>query len=136
MAEIVAVIGLKEFNKALRDMDADLPKAVRLALNKSADVVVQDARPKIPEVTGAARSSVRVASTRTAARIRGGGARAPYYPWLDFGGNAGRGRSVHRPFLPDGRYIYNSFFRKRSEFVDVMMTELQVIARRAGLELT
>jgi hypothetical protein len=133
MADMVKIVGLKEFNKRLRDMGGDLPKAVRLAFNDCADIVVQDARPRVPKWTGAAKGSVRVASTRTAARIRGGGAKAPYYPWLDFGGYAGRGRTMHRPFLQEGRYIYNAFFRKRPQFVEAMTKALRTIAKRAGL---
>jgi hypothetical protein len=135
-ADIVQVHGLKEFNRRLRVMGGELPKAVRVAFNTAADIVVEDARPRIPEVSGDAKSSVRVASTRTSARVRGGGSKAPYYPWLDFGGNAGRGRSLHRPFLPDGRYIYASFRMKRPEFLAAMVKGLKAIAHKAGLELT
>jgi hypothetical protein len=131
----VKIVGLKEFNSRLRKLDGQLPKMVRVAFNSAASIVVDDARPHIPVVTGAAKGSVRVASTRTAARIRGGGSKAPYYPWLDFGGYAGRGKTLHRPFLPDGRYIYNSFYRKRPQFIDQMVKALRGIAHHVGLQI-
>jgi hypothetical protein len=145
VAELVAIKieGFREFRQKLKAMDRDLPKAVRIAFNEAADIVVTDARARVPVLTGAARGSVKAASTQTKARIKGGGSKAPYYPWLDFGGSVGRGRtgrgtgSVHRPYLaPHGRYIYNAFFRKRGEFVDAMSDALIKIAREAGLEVT
>jgi hypothetical protein len=134
----VKIEGLSEFNAQLKAMDRNLPKAVRIAFNKAADVVVADARPRIPTLTGAARGSVKARSTRTAARVVGGGSRAPYYPWLDFGGRVGRGGSAHRPFLQDGRYLYNAYFRKRAsgEFVDVMSKALIQVAKSAGITVT
>ncbi len=140
MADLVAVKihGLREFRNRLKDMDRDLPKALRIAFNAAADVVVADAKPRVPFLSGDAQSSVRSASTQTKARVRGGGSRAPYYPWLDFGGRIGPDRSVERPFLPEGRYIYNAFFRKRAtgEFTDAMSDALTRIGREAGLEVT
>jgi hypothetical protein len=131
------VDGLAEFSRNLKKLDADLPKALRLALNQAADVVVDYARPLVPRRTGRAARSVAARSTRTAVRVVAGGKRAPYYPWLDFGGRVGRGRSVVRPFLKDGRYIYEGYFRKKQsgEFVDVLNTALLGVARQAGVEV-
>jgi len=118
-------------------MDKDLPKALRIAFNAAADVIVADARPRIPAVTGAARDSVKARSTQTRARVVGGGNKAPYYPWLDFGGRIPV-TNVRRPFLPEGRYIYNAYFRKRAtgEFVDVMSDALVQVAKSAGIVVT
>ena len=65
------------------------------------------------------------------ARIEAGGSKVPYYPWLDFGGRVGRRKSVHRPFLKDGRYIYDAFNRHRDDFIDVMREGLLDVARSA-----
>lgn len=133
MAEPVKVVGLKEFTRDLGKVDRELPKAVRLALNDAAAVVVDYARPKVPRRSGAAAASVRAASTRTAVRVKGGGRRAPYYPWLDFGGRVGKNRSVERPFYKDGRYIYDGYFKHKDEMVDVMQRRLREVADEAGL---
>lgn len=132
----VQVTGLNEFKRGLRDMDRELPKALRVALNTGAEVIVDDARPRVERRTGRAASTVKARSTQNKARVVGGGNRAPYYPWLDFGGRVGRGRGVDRPFLTNGRYIYDAFFRRRDEFVDVMRDELLDVARTAGIEVT
>ena len=138
MAEAIKIDGLKDFSKALKEMDSDLPKALRLALNEAAKVVVDSAKPDIPTLTGKARKSVKPKSTRTAVRVTGGGNRAPYYPWLDFGGRVGRNKSVSRRFYPDGRYIYFHYFKKRDsgEFQEVLQRALINVAEQAGLEVT
>lgn len=125
--------GLRQFQRNLKALDGELPKALRMAFNDAADIVVSDARPRVPKRRGRARASVKARSTQTAARVVGGSRRVPYYPWLDFGG---RIRSGNRPFLTNGRYIYNSFFRKRDEFEDAMVDALVTVGRQAGLEVT
>lgn len=136
MSDPVKITGLREFVRGLKDMDRDLGKLVRLAFNEAADIVVDDARPRVPRRSGKARASVKARSTQTAARIVGGGRKAPYYPWLDFGGRVGRRKSVKRPFLKDGRYIYASYDRRKGEFVDAMSDGLVKVARDAGIEVT
>lgn len=133
MADPVRIEGLREFNRSLKDLDADLPKAVRLAFNTAADIVVEDAKPRVVRDTGRAKRSVRARSTRTKSRIVGGGAKAPHYPWLDFGGRVGRNRSVRRPYLKQGRYIYKAFYDNERRYVEVMADALTDVARQAGL---
>lgn len=132
---MLQVKGLTEFNKALKAMGSDLPKALRIALNSAADVIVADAKPRVASRTGRARGTVKAQSTRTSARVSAGGRRAPYYPWLDFGGTIPVS-NVSRPFLKNGRYIYNAYFKRRDEFGDVLEHELLELARRSGIEVT
>ncbi|MFJ8685055.1 HK97 gp10 family phage protein [Micromonospora wenchangensis] len=131
----VAVKGLKEFSKALRKMDAELPKGLRLAMNDAAGLVIDYAKPKIPRRTGQAAGTLKAKSTRTAARIGMGGSRAPYMPWLDFGGKVGRKRSVVRPFLKEGRYVYRGLAARRPQITEVMERGIRDLARQAGLEV-
>lgn len=142
MADAVKIEGFREFRQNLRALDRDLGKAVRLAFNDAADLVVQEARPKVPSRSGRARGSVRAQSTQTMARVSGGGSRAPYYPWLDFGGQIGSrsgkavGRRGRRPWVgKDGRYIYPAYTRNRGRFVEVMQDGLVKVARQAGFEV-
>jgi hypothetical protein len=136
MADPIKIDGLAQFNRELKKLDAELPKAMRIALNEAADVIVSYAVPLIPKRTGRAARSVKARSTRNAARVVGGGNRAPYYPWLDFGGRVGRNRSVQRPFLSDGRYIYEGYFKRRDEFGEVLTRALLGVAAQAGIEVT
>lgn len=140
MVDPIRIEGLNEFQRNLKKLDKDLPKLVRVALNESADLVAKRARPLIPTGPnrgGHAKSSVKAKSTRTEARVSGGGNRYPYYPWLDFGGHVGKGRSVRRPFLKEGRYIYGSYYdlSGSGKFQDVMVNALLKVAEQAGIEV-
>lgn len=135
MAEAVKVEGLREFVRGVKEMGRGLAKAVRMAFNDAADVIVSDARPRVARRSGRAASTVKARSTQTAARVVGGGNRAPYYPWIDFGGRVGRRHSVKRPFLKDGRYIYAAYDRRKGEFVEKMSDGLVDVARSAGIEI-
>lgn len=132
----VKVSGLKEFNRALRTMDADLPKGLRIALNGCADFLIEKTRSQIPQKSGKAARSLKARSTRTAVRIAVGGNKAPYYPWLDFGGHVGRHGSVARPFYREGRYLYPTLRRNRDEFTKIMQDSIVHVAEAAGLDVS
>lgn len=136
MSEAIRVEGLRQFTKALKDLDLELPKAMRHANNAVASIVVDAARPKIPVKTGKARKSLKAKSTRTAVRVSAGGKRAPYYGWLDFGGSTGIKRSVRRPFLEEGRYIYPEYSGSRGKVLEAMVSAYTTVARDAGLDVT
>lgn len=131
----IEISGIKEFQRALRKMDADLPKQLRIALNQASQLVIDKARPGIPRRTGAAANSLKVRSSQREARIAAGGRKAPYYPWLDFGGKVGRGKSVERAFFKEGRYIYPALRKNREEITRVMMTAITDLAQGAGLDV-
>ncbi len=132
----IRIEGLDRFRAGLRGMDRGLPRALRLALNEAAQLVVDDAVPNIPRLTGRAAVSVRVASSQAAVRVRAGGAKVPYYPWLDFGGKVGRNRSVDRAFFSEGRYIWKSFASKRDEVQATLQRALIGLAESSGLDVT
>lgn len=136
--EPIKIDGLGQFARNLRTLDNELPKALRQANNEAANVVVEYARPKVPlgpNAGGHARSSLRARSIRTAVRVSAGGKRYPYYPWLDFGGRVGRNRSVRRPFLRQGRYIWAGFSENYETVWRTLHDALIDVARRAGVEV-
>lgn len=138
MPDPIQIKGLAEFQRNLKKIDADLPKAVRLAGNEAADLIVSNARPLVPTGPGKgghAKSSVKARSTRTEARVSEGGKRYPYMPWLDFGGRVGRNRSVRRPFLKDGRYVWKAFANNRDKIEETLTDALIEVARGAGVEV-
>jgi hypothetical protein len=126
---------LKEFRASLKAVDRDLPKAMRLALNDAANVIVDDSKPRVPHRSGRAAGTIKARSTQTKARVAGGGNRAPYYPWLDFGGAVGKRSSVRRPFLKNGRYIYDAYFRNRDRFRTVLENQLVNIVVNDGIKV-
>jgi len=130
----VEVGGLAQLSKGLRGIDSGAPKELRLALNSAAELLVDATRPKIPSVSGAARRSLVARSTRTSARVAVGGKRAPYFPWLDFGGQ-GRvaGRPGARPFLGEGRYVYPTLRQIRPRIEAQLQESITAVIRNAGL---
>lgn len=121
MPEAIRVDGLKQLVKQIKAIDATVPKAIRVAGNEAAAEVVKDAQSRVPLGPGKgghAKSSVKAASTQTAVRVKEGGSRYPYMPWLDFGGRVGRNRSVSRPFQRTGRYIWRAYADHKGEIAD------------------
>lgn len=136
MTDPIQVTGLKQFVKSVKALDGEMPKAIRLANNEAANIVVTGARPKVPSRSGRARKSMRAKSTRTAVRVSAGSKRDPYFAWLDFGGKTGINRSVDRPFFKSGRYIYPTYSSSKDEIVQVMTDGYLDVARQAGLEVS
>ena len=131
----VEVTGLAEFNRGLRKLDSEAPKQLRLALNEAAELLITRVRPQIPKRTGTAAGSLKTKSTRTSARIAVGGRKAPYYPWLDFGGKTGPGKSVERKFYTEGRYIYPTLAKVGPEIAEKLGSTIRAVARDAGLDV-
>jgi hypothetical protein len=133
----IKVEGLAQLQKALRRIDSEAPKGLRLVGNQAADLLIDKTRPLIPSVTGAARSSLRAQSTRTSAKVAVGGRRAGYYPWLDFGGEGRvRGRPAHREFIKEGRYLYPTLARESGAIEKILQTGIVLVAQNAGLDVT
>jgi len=131
----VGVKGLTEFRKSLRTIDKDLGKGLRKALNTASDFIIGQARPLIPRKTGKAAKSLKARSSQEAVRIVVGGKAAPYYPWLDYGGNVGKDNSAHRPFISEGRYLYPTLGKHRAEFERLLQGALTDVARGAGIDV-
>ena len=135
MADI-KITGLREFQASLRAIDSGLPKELRLVLNEASTMVIDYARPRIPSVSGRGRASLKARSSQRAARVAIGGSRAPYVPWLDFGGQGRvRGRPPARPFIKRGRYVYAGLEANRDKITEVMEAGLARLARSAGLDV-
>lgn len=131
----IQIDGIKEFQKALREMDSDLPKQLRLILNEATAVVIDWARPRVPKRSGRAAASIKARSSQREARVAIGGRKAPYMPWLDFGGEGRRpGRPSARLFIPKGRYLYAGLDATRDEVTEVMAKGMTALATSAGLE--
>jgi hypothetical protein len=137
MVAKIQVQGLREFQASLRKMDADLPKQLRVALNEASGIVVDYAQGHIERKSGAAAASLKAQSSQREARVALGGRRAPYAPWLDFGGQGRvKGRPPARPFLKDGRYVYRGLDVKRDEVTEIMSEALTQLAKDAGFEVS
>lgn len=133
MAETIKIDGLNEFVRNLKKLDADLPKTLRVGFNDAAQIVVDYAKPRVPHKSGKAAGSIRAQSTRTTVRVSEGGKRAPYMPFLDFGGRVGRKRSIVRPFIKEGRFLYAALDDRHDVIVAAVQKALHDAATAAGL---
>lgn len=132
----IAVQGMKELRKALRDLDGESQKEIRVALNEVASTVAQGAARRVPVRSGKARASLRAMSSQTETRIAAGGRKAPYYGWLDFGGRIGRNKAQKRPWFDGGRYIYPTIAANRDSLAKAVEAQLVKLARSKGLEVS
>lgn len=134
--EPVRVDGLRDLQRQLKAAENASPTMLRLALNDVSQIVVNVARPRIPTLTGTARSTLRAASTATSARVSVGGTKAPYYPWLDFGGAVGRHKSIRRPFIRSGRYIYPAYSQEHTNIMRLLEKRVSQVITNAGLDVS
>lgn len=137
MAEVVEPIkitGIREFQRALKEMDGESQKRLRVVFNEAAELVAQKAGRKVPILSGRARKSLKPRSSQREARVAAGGRRAPYYPWLDFGGRLPRGQE--RRYIEGGRYIYPTLSDNHTMIVGILEEALVELAEDAGLKVT
>lgn len=135
MIDPIKIEGLVEFQRNLKTLDANLPKVLRIAHNQGAQIVVNWAQPRVAMKTGRAKASVKARSSQRESKVQGGSTRVPWYAWLDFGGSVGRKRSVKRPFLKGGRYIYAGWDATREDVHQALLAALLDVAREAGVEV-
>jgi hypothetical protein len=135
--ETIRVEGLREVARAVARVDKEAAKQLRLVGNSAANLLIDKTRPQIPAVTGRARGSLKAQSTRTSARVAVGGPRAPWYPWLDFGGRGPEpGRPAARPYIPGGRYLFPTLARQSAPIGRLLQEGIVATARGAGLDVT
>ena len=132
----IKVVGLRDFQAALKDLDGESQKLLRVTLNEVAETVAAGARRRMPSKTGRARASVKTASSQREVRVREGSKKTPYVPWLDFGGRVGPNRSVSRPFIAGGRYLYPTLAANYDTIARQLDEGLTALARKAGFEVT
>lgn len=129
----VEIEGLKEIQKQLRDLDPDLAKELKQINLAVADMVADMARANVPSKSGAARSTVKAKGEQRYAVIKAGGRKAPYYPWLDFGGRRGQEQKQSRPFIDAGRYLWPTVGRQRQKVVTEYVIGIGQLLDKAGL---
>ncbi len=130
----VVVSGIADVQRALRAVSADFPKELRKANLAAAEKVRDTARSRAPRLTGRLAQSIASRADQRSASVKGGGARVPYFGFIDFGGSVGRNNSVTRPFIRKGRIIYPAIDERRSEIFDSYEHDINALIRRAGLQ--
>ncbi|ONI73516.1 hypothetical protein ALI144C_44820 [Actinosynnema sp. ALI-1.44] len=135
MTEPINVEGLTALAKSLKRISTEAPKALRVANNHAAEIVVAQARTTVPVLRGKARASLKARSTRTAARAQGGSGRVPYYGWLEFGGRVGRRKATRREQIKGGRYLWPAFAARRQKVLEELAKQLVDLCERSGLDV-
>lgn len=152
--EPIHITGLRELQAALKQLDGESQKQLRVVLNSAAETVAGGARRRVPTRTGKAKGSIRVMSTQREARVAEGGKKAPYMPWLDYGGTVGRGRTgrggvasaagrsdagtagnVKRPFIKAGRYVYPTYHANKVSIQKSLQDSLIAMVESVGIEV-
>lgn len=143
MTPRIRVRGLAEVKAALRETDAQLPKQLRENLLPIARLVASGVAAKVPREKGAAAGSVTARASQASASVAFGGASAPYFPWLDFGGSVGKGHrpgapwsgSVTRPWVKGGRYVFPTIEQHRTGIEEAALDAVMKTATDAGLRV-
>lgn len=130
----IIVSGIADVQRALRGVSADLPKELRKVNLAAAETVRDAARGRAPSRSGKLRASIAARAEQRGASVKGGGARVPYFGFIDFGGSVGRNNSVTRPFIRKGRIIYPAIDDKRDEIFGTYERGLNTLLRAAGLQ--
>lgn len=112
-------------------LDAAVDDATKLI----AHGVLTAARRKVPRGrSGNARASLRLVGSSGTQTITGGGQKAPYYAWLDFGGRTGIRNSVHRTYKRGGRYIFPGLVSQSAEIAQALDRAVDDALRAGGLD--
>lgn len=131
----VRVRGVRELSAALRRVSTDAAKEMKLGFKDIAEDVAQTVRGRVPRRTGRAASSVKARGSARGGSIAFGGSAAPHYPWLDFGGNVGPDRRIHRPFIREGRYVFPTIREKGTDIRTRTEELVEKVAKRAGFDV-
>jgi hypothetical protein len=134
----------KDFNREMRAIAGEVVGEVRNAMDASYAATEAETGRK-SRSTGEAQASVKPSLQGGYVSIRAGGSSAPYYPWLDFGGDrrkrsswttsgrVGKQEEHQRPFYREGRWIYPTIARIRPRIYAKAMAAVEKAKGIAGL---
>lgn len=143
----IEVIGIKEFQAALREADAALPRELKRGMDvigreillpaiidrmEGQFVLSRGEKKKSHNARdGSLLKSLRAVSEQRAGVIKEGNARVPYAGWWEFGGTTHSSRGdTSREFIKEGRSVYPALDAKTEE-IELEMNHL--LARLARI---
>jgi hypothetical protein len=140
--EAVRIDGLRQLNRALKDMNTEFSKELKTILNDVADLVAKRAVRRAPARSGKLRRSIKTASSAQKAQVKGGSTAVPYYGFIDYGnrprggkGAVGRKDSNPRKFIPTGRILYPAYEESKYEVTVLLAHELDQFIEAKGLQV-
>lgn len=131
--DAIRVEGLRELQAALKNVDGESQKQLRVVLNEAAQVVVSGAQSRAPVRTGAYRSSIKVASGQREAKVKSGSAKVAYAGFIDYGGAVGRRHATKRQFIRSGRCVYPAYSSEKSNILAILNAGLIKLIQDSGL---
>lgn len=117
--------GLREVQKALRDVGNNLLNEMKPTHLKAAEIVVEGAKRIAPVRTGRMAASIRAAAVRTGGRVRVGSSGVPYAGPIHFGWPARR--ITPQPF------VYEALDPRRDEVAAIYAERLNDIIVKYGI---
>ena len=128
--EAIKVEGLSKVQRDLRKLSTDaldLNKTEFLETNKQvAEIVINETKKYVPVLSGALAASLRNASTKKSAKVRGGSAAVPYAGPIHFGWPS---RSI-RP----NPFIYDAIDSRRDEVRDRYENLVEKLIKKYDLD--
>lgn len=124
----IEIDGLKETQRALREMNHELRFEMKETHLKAAQVVVDGAIRFVPFKTGALAKSIRAAATMTSGKVRAGSAAVPYAGPIHFGWPA------HR--IKPQPFIYDAMDIRRKEVYDLYAARIYGLIDKHDLDGT
>lgn len=124
----VQIEGLRETQKALRDLSDELRFEMKETHRKAAEVVVEGAKRYVPFRTGKLAASIRAAATMTSGKVRVGSAAVPYAGPIHFGWP--KRRITPQPF------IYDALDERRDEVLELYQLRINGAIVKHGLDGT
>jgi hypothetical protein len=136
----VNVEGLAKLNKAFKQVDVELPKKLKVKFRAISENMAAEVRGKIPHQSGNAAASVKARATTRGAQLVYAGTKAPYLPWLNFGGTTGRGHqkggggAIKRDIVKPDRYVYSTVIARMPSTAEAAIRAIDEVARDADFE--
>ena len=124
----IQIEGLKETQKALRDMSDDLKDEMKPTHKAAAEVIVEGSKRYVPVRSGRLAASIRAVATRTSGRVRAGSAAVPYAGPIHFGWPARR--------IKPQPFIYDAMDARRQEVYDLYAQRIFGLIDKHGLDGT
>lgn len=131
MAAPIEIIGLAEFQRELRRLDAQFPKELRIANKMAAELIAEPTRSSFESRDGVApkvAASVKVLAQQRSAAVKIGGTRFPYAMGSNFGSR--KFTQFPPPVEPDYS-LYRTIAANREAVVDTYADMVDRIARHA-----
>jgi hypothetical protein len=122
----IQIDGLKETQKALREMSDDLKDEMKPTHKAAAEVIVDGAKRYVPVRTGRLAGSIRALATRTSGRVRAGSASVPYAGPIHFGWPERR--------IKPQPFIYEAMDTRRKEVLDIYAARIYGLVDKYGLD--